>query len=245
MSLCYPKVSLDGLYQIIRLLYRVVTCCRFRVPKSVTLITIAALSMLGACYLTIYGGRGSCCEFDGSQNQTCYRRPDIDLPLAWFSVATCEKEPLLNTQLVHSCLLALTSVVLSFVLHLHETAMHAWLQLENDDNHGPPRFSHPTLRDSLELAKMRKSSDGNYPNPEEFPVCCPPPPYESSPTILSSYVLPSIPLRRRDMNKLGLTVITDIPAGLPFESPRKRWRGRGRDVWERKPLGASMKLERK
>ena len=52
------------------------------------------------------------------------------------------------------------------------------------------------------------------------------------------------------MNRLGLTVITDIPMDSPFEfrpldtMPRKRWGGRGRDAWEKKPLGPFELLER-
>lgn len=99
---------------------------------------------------------------------------------------------------------------------------------------------------------MERSSNGKdiTEYEEEAPAYGPPPPYESSAIPPSSYVLPSIPLRKREMNKLGLTVITDISMHPPFEfcppetEPRKRWRGRGRDIWERKPLGTSVKLGR-
>lgn len=53
------------------------------------------------------------------------------------------------------------------------------------------------------------------------------------------------------MNKLGLTVITDVQMYLTFEfrpleiEPSKRRRSRGRDVLERKPLGVSVKPQRK
>lgn len=204
---------------------------------------LAALSMLGACCLTTYGRGNASCKSDGPRNPTCYRRPDIDLSLTWFSVAICEKEPLLNVALLYSSLSALTGMLSSFVLHLYDDAPHAWLRPDNDGHH----LSQPTVRDSLELVKVQISSDGNdsEQSQREVPPCCPPPPYEQSPTLLSSYVLPSIPLRKRDMNKLGLTVITDIPMDSSFESPRKRWRGRGRDFWEKKPLGTSAKPEDK
>jgi hypothetical protein len=98
---------------------------------------------------------------------------------------------------------------------------------------------------------MQRSSNGNDPDELQgkVPAYCPPPPYEPSAALPPSCVLPSVPLRKRDMNKLGLTVITDIPMDAPFEcrpleiGPGKRWRGRGRDVWERKPLGASVRPE--
>ena len=212
-----------------------------------TFITLAALSMLGACCLTTYGGGNAYCESGGPQSPTRYRRPDIDLPLAWFSVAICEKEPPLNMTPQYSRLLAFNGVVLSFVLYLYNNATHTWPRQDNDDNGGPHHLARPTIRDSLELAKVRGPSNGNDPeqNRGEISACRPPPLYEPSPTLLSSYVLPSIPLRKRDMNKLGLTVITDIPMDSSNESPRKRWRGRGRDVWKKKPLGASVKLEYK
>jgi hypothetical protein len=80
---------------------RVVPCGRSRMSKVVAFIMLAALSMLGACCLTIFGGVNEYCESDASQNiKRCYRRPDVDLPLAWFSTAIGECEPLLNAALV-------------------------------------------------------------------------------------------------------------------------------------------------
>ncbi|KAF9650922.1 hypothetical protein BDM02DRAFT_3185068 [Thelephora ganbajun] len=193
---------------------RVVPCCRFRVSNVIAFIILAALSMLGACFLTAYGGRNEHCGSDGSQNPKCYRRPDVDLPLTWFSTTV-----------------ALTGVVVSFILHLYDGAVHAWPQEGGD---GP----RPIRRNSLELVKMQKSSSGNGSDEhqEEAPACCSYPPYESSAIPLSSYVLPSIPLRKREMNKLGLTVITNVPMYAPFEfrlleiETEEQWGGRGRDV---------------
>lgn len=227
-----------------RFLCRVVRCCRFSVSKVVAFIALAALSMLGACCLTTYGVGSTHCESGGSQNTPCYRRPDIDLPLTWFSVAICEKGSLLNPVLSFSRNLALAGVVSSSVLHLYDNAAHAWLRPESD---GPRHLTQPTIRDSLELVKVQKYSNGNDPEQNRWvvPTRCPPPLYRPSPALLSSYILPSIPLRKRDMNKLGLTVITNIPMDSSSETPRKRWRGRGRDVWEKKLLGDSAKPEHK
>jgi len=106
---------------------------------------------------------------------------------------------------------ALTGVVASFVLHLYDDAAYAWSRKGND---GPRR----ARRDSLELVKIRRSPTGDDTTEfqQEAPDYYPPPPYESSTTSLSSCILPSIPPRRREMNKFGLTVITDIPMDLPF-----------------------------
>jgi len=142
--------------------------------------------------------------------------------------------------------LALTGVVASFVLHLYDVEAQPRPRPDNDGQQ-------TARQDSLELVKTQGSSNENdcgEPQ-EEALVYCPPPPYEPSATLLSSYILPSIPLRKREMNKLGLTVIANIPMDSPFEfrslgtEPRKRWRGRGRDVWEKKTLGASIEAERK
>jgi len=136
---------------------------------------------------------------------------------------------------------ALTGVVASLVLHLCDGAAHTW---PREDNDGP----RPTRRDSLELVRVKGSCNGTDADEfrEDSPAHCPSPPCEPSTTPLSSDILPSIPLRKRDMNKLSLTVTTNIPACSRFEfrpleiEPRKRWRDRGRDVWERKPLRASQ-----
>lgn len=145
-----------------------------------------------------------------------------------------------------NALLAFTGIVVSFVLHLYDDAAHTWPRKDGDR-------PQPIRRDSLELVKVKRSSNRNDATEyqEEAPAHGPPPPYESSATPLSSYVLPSVPPRKREMNKLGLTVITNIPMHLPFEfrplevEPKKWSRGRGRDVWEKKPLGASVKPGRK
>lgn len=213
-------------------------------PKVVTSTTLATLSVLGACYLTAYGGESACCESGGSQNPKYSRRPDVYLPLTWFSTAICEKEPLLRAISIDSRLSALTGVVASFILHLYDSAASArpWTNYG-----GTHHLAQAIIRDSLELVKMRRPSNGNDHEENQAVALAnfPPPPYEPHPTLLSSYVLPSIPLRKRDMNKLDLTVITDISMVSPFgfrpleTIPKKRWRGRGRDVWERKSLGAS------
>ena len=223
-----------------RFLYRIAPCHRFRVPKVVPFITLAALSMLGACCLTTLGGGDMHCESGGSRNPMCYRRPNIDLPLTWLSVAICEKGPLLNVALSYSHPLALVGIVSSLFVHPYDDAAHAWFRPDNDANGGPHHLPQPTVWNSLEQVKIQKHSNGNDPkqNRGEVPTRPSPPSYRSSPTLLSSLVLPSIPLRQRDMNKLGLTVITDIPIDSSSGPPRKRWRGRGRDVWERKPLAA-------
>ena len=138
---------------------------------------------------------------------------------------------------------ALIGVVVSFVLHLYDDAVHTWSRKDM------PRRAR---RDSLELVKMGRSSNGDDTTEcEEALAYCSPPPYEFSTTSLSSCNPPSIPSRKREMNKLGLTVITDIPMDLSFEfrpleiESRDRLRGRGRDVWEKKRLGASVKHKRK
>jgi len=64
---------------------------------------LAALSVLGTCYLTTFGAGNKYCVFDASQNsKECYRRPDVDLPLTWFSTIVSEWEPLLNVVSVYS-----------------------------------------------------------------------------------------------------------------------------------------------
>ena len=73
---------------------RVVPC--FKVSKATAFVTLAALNMLGACCLTTYGEGNECCEFDNFQNPKCYRRPDVDLPLAWLSTAVGERDTLLS-----------------------------------------------------------------------------------------------------------------------------------------------------
>ena len=206
-------------------------------PNVVTFITLAASSVLGACCLTTYNGGSACCGSGGPQNPNCCRS-DIALPLTWFSSVICEKEPLLHIALLYSHPPALTGVVSSFVL--------AWFRPYSDESGGPHHPANNALGDSLGPVKQKPSNENDLErNQGEVEGFYPPPPYEFSPTPRSSYVLPSIPLRKRDMNKLGLTVITDIPMGSPFVSPRKRWRGRGRDVWEKKQLGAFVKSEEK
>jgi len=103
-------------------------------------------------------------------------------------------------------LLALTGIVASFALHLYDGAAHTWPRKDGDR-------LRPIRRDPLELVNMERSFNGNDTTEfqDEAPTYSPPPPYESSVTPLSSHVLPSVPLRKREMNKLGLTVITDIP----------------------------------
>jgi len=118
-------------------------------------------------------------------------------------------------------LLALTGIIASFALHLYDDAAHTWPRKDG----GRPG---PIRRDSLELVNMERSSNGN--NITEFqdeaPTYGPPPTYESSVTPLSSHVIPSVPMRR-EMNKLGLTVITDIPMLpselRPLEAEPGRW----------------------
>ncbi|KAF9792964.1 hypothetical protein BJ322DRAFT_90853 [Thelephora terrestris] len=210
-------------------LCRVSPYCRFRVPKVLAFVALTTLSVLGMSCLTTYGRGDPCCESGGSQNSKYCCRPDIYLSLAWFSTV-----------------ISLAGLVASSILHLCDNAAYTRPRTEYDGTHPLARV---TKRESLELAKMRRTSNGQV-TEEEVPTDLPPPPYEPSPTLLSSYVLPSIPLRKRDMNKLGLSVITDLSMGPSLESspletiPRKRWRGRGRDAWERKPLGGSETPER-
>lgn len=110
-----------------------------------------------------------------------------------------------------NALLALAGIAASFALHLYDDAVHTWPR-KDGNRPGPIR------RDSLELVNMERSSNKNdtTESQEEAPAYGPPPPYKSSVTPLSSYVLPPVPPRRREMNKFGLTVITDIPV-LPFK----------------------------
>ena len=105
-----------------------------------------------------------------------------------------------------NALLALTGIVASFALHLYDDAAHTWPREDGDR-------PEPIRRDTLELTNVGRSFNGNDTTKfqDEAPTYGPPPPYESSVTPLSSHVLPSVPLRKREMNKLGLTVITNIP----------------------------------
>ena len=229
MTLSYPKPC--------SFFCRVVPCWLSGIPKVVVFATLATLSMLGTYCLTTYGGRDAQCKLD----LECHRRPDIDLPLTWLSTATCEKEPFLKIMFVRSYISALTGVLVSYILHLYRNITRTWPCTENTR----PRRLTTTVR--THPAKAPKSSNGNdhKGNWEEVLPRRPLPPRESSPTLLSSYVLRSVPLQKREMNKLGLTVITGIPMDSPFEfyqleiPPKKRWRGRGRDAWERKPLETS------
>lgn len=106
----------------------------------------------------------------------------------------------------------LTTIVVSSVLRRYEDAAHTRPRQDHD---GPLS----ARRDSLHLIRIQRSSNINDTNEcqEEGPAYCPPPLYQSTTTPHSAYVLPSIPLRKRDMNKHGLTVFTDIPVSPPFE----------------------------
>jgi len=121
----------------------------------------------------------------------------------------------------------LTTVVVSFVNRMYDDAGHTWPQSGGDG----PRV---TRRDSLDLVRIQRPSNGSDADEcqEEVLAHPPPPPYRSSTVPYSSYVLPSIPLRKRDMNRLGLTVITNIPPWSskppPLEvEPRNQRMGRG------------------
>ena len=101
----------------------------------------------------------------------------------------------------------LTTVVVSFINRMYDGAGHTWPRRGGD---GPLA----TRRDSLDLVRMQRSSSGSGNDADERQEVVlayrPPPPCRSSTTPYTSYVLPSIPPRKRDMNKLGLTVFTNI-----------------------------------
>ena len=64
---------------------------------------LAALSMLGACCLTTLGEGDKYCGSNASWNpEKCYRRPDVDLLLTWFSTVIGEWEPFLDITLRYS-----------------------------------------------------------------------------------------------------------------------------------------------
>lgn len=106
----------------------------------------------------------------------------------------------------------LTTVVVSLVNRLYDDAAHTWPR--RDDNR--PRA---TRRDSLDLVRIQRSSDGNGAGEcqEGASAYFPPPSYKSSAIPHSSHVLPSIPMRKREMNKLGLTVVTS-PTVFPVRT---------------------------
>lgn len=112
--------------------------------------------------------------------------------------------------------LALAGIAAYFILDLHDNSSRNRLRGYND---ALPQSTRPIGRDPLEQMKMQRPSirDDREEHQGEAQAYCPPPPYEPSATPLSSCALPSIPPRRRDMNKLGLIVVTDVSMDSPFE----------------------------